>query len=659
MSASGSGTTNSLTGSSSSPQSRFSASPLSTHSPAGVAVTPNSQYPLRQTSMPVLSNAAALDPSNHYMRSGSASWIPSFSQDPTMQVPLTNQQWQRGPQQMLPQQVLDPALALFPGSSPLIGTAGSINESPRSTQMLPPQSLGTQRGSTSSLGSPHQHLAPTPSLTSHSTSPSSLDEPAERRSSQFSSSPGIWQDRTMGKSVESNASFVPESNYAIPSTYSPTANTTQAVYPPDFSGSSNFPSPGSTDLGLEFRQSFASDDEDGPPSSTASTYVGLDDVTLNAIQQRRQASAGLWATAFNQMTLRDGTYISLPANMSSLSNPYAANQIAQQFPQKRPSFPMFSAADGADPIKIPSLSDTKDLWKLFMADPAAAQTPGVGDPNEYLAPGLTPRPGIGRRTLSKSNSMPDLLSPLLHGQTSLSTYPTGITPQPDVPQQGYIPTQEPVADVPSASDDLAMIKWRNEIQQRQTFFNMMPGGRMGQASQPHPALLPTSFHLSGRPMASVLQQYPTALQQTLAPERTPSFGVSEQSGSASHLHSFAKTPSKLSSAMARPGNKRLASQTLGPEPQKKGGFESWYEADDGSLADAEDEVDVKVTPATRSWGEAIYPTGTYSASPLSYPPISGELPQTAIGLQPYPPSAMYYSTWPPIGGNPEFGKAGP
>lgn len=643
MTASGSGNATSIA--SSSPNSHFS-SPLSTNSPVST-VSPSTQYPHRQASMPVLSNNAGFEPINPYLVSNHSSWSGSFPPGPALQVPVPIRQWPH------PEQAFDPTLPLLSGRSSSIGTLPNINESPKSTQMLPPlvhNSLpALHRGSASSLGSPSQHLAPTPSLTSHSTSPSSIDEPAERRSSQFSSTSGLWQDPAIRRSFDSTASFLPDPNLPIPVGYS-SMDLTDRAYPTghqmgDAMTAQDYA--GIIDPRMQFRQDFVSDDEDGPSSSATSTYVGVDDSCFQATQHRRRSSAGLWASAFNQMTLQDGSLV--PMGVPNSSDLYANGQVPHQFHQKRPSFPMFQLAEGPDPIKMPSFSDTKDLWKLFMAEPGSVQTPGaIGETNELGASSLTPRPGIGPRTLSKSNSMPDLLSPVLTGQPFFSTFQNGLTLKPTEAQQSYLPSQLPdTITAPSPDDPVIMRKWRNEIHQRQTIFNMMPGSRMGKQAQWNHMAPPMRFNLNGRPMASVLQ-HPAALQQTLAPERTPSFGLGEQSGTASHPLSFAKTPSKLSSAMARPGNKRLASQTLVPESQKKAGFASWDEADDGSLADVEDDGGFRVTVSGKPGGEAISATNGAVGVPSNQATLLASLQASHLS---YPGVPFHHATWPPLGGS--------
>lgn len=669
MPASGSRTPTSLSGSSLSPQSHFSSPSQSVNSPITAMASPNIPYPQRPSSMVALPRQhVGLDSgqSMPYPAVNNAAWSNSFASG-LAEPSLTAGQWQQPPTGRPPANPsFDPALPLL-HSSPLAGTSSSVYEYSSPTQIptqIPlPQSYNPlsmrQRGSNLSSASPQQNLAPTPSLSSHGTSPSSTDEPAERRTSQFSISSGVWQDRTNGKPIDPNRSFVSDLNHAMPITYSPAQmhNTLalNAACQSDPSANSTFAWPGSgvpLDPSLQFRQSFASDDEEAtrPPSSAASVYGDFGESTFRAIQHRRRSSASLWATAFNQMTLQDGSKVPMAPSMMNPFDPYTAGQVSQQIHQKRPGFPMFTAPEGTS-SKVPSLADVKDLWKLFMSEPMPGQTPGAfGEKNnefESISPELMPQPELGHRTLSKSNSMPDLTSPSMYGPAFFSTYRNGTTPRPGEPQQSYMPTHQPEDHAHQAADDPILRKWKNEIQQRQATFNMMPGGKMGKSPQTDTMLPPNYLHLSDRPMASVLQ-HASALQQTLAPERTPSFGQQDQSSSSLHPHSFAKTPSKLSSAMARPGNKRLASQTLGPDQQKKGSFDLWNEADDGPLADAEDEGGLQNQPEWKTaGGEASFPAD-------SGMPPGGGYSNANMGPQQIVPgpqhtNRMFFSTWPPVG----------
>jgi len=144
---------------------------------------------------------------------------------------------------------------------------------------------------------------------------------------------------------------------------------------------------------------------------------------------------------------------------------------------------------------------------------------------------------------------------------------------------------------------------------------------------------------NSRPMASILQRSSAALDQTLGPERAPSFGLQTQyDGPTPTASTFNKlpfnnntyhhsqqnayqsrpttspaaagggamttprfvippiphpAPAKLTSASARPGNKRLASQTLVGADEKKATFTLFgaeEEEDDGGGEGEEEEA---------------------------------------------------------------------
>lgn len=563
---------------------------------------------------------------------------------------------------------LDPT-TVAPQYTPVLNSA-IIHASPATTHvpltasntMPPPSTIPTQ--------SPPQTLAVTPSLTSHTTSPSSTDELSEHRLSQSSilTENVALYDKT-APAHGPRKSITPDDNNPAPHHSPNKMAAPSSAYPfrPDLSGAS-YVWPQTT---IDPRTQFGSGQTglaDGVSASNAPTTYEQDGNGPSAVQHRRRSSAGVWASAFNQMTLQDGSTEGLP-----VPDPFTAVQVAQQTAQ-RPSFPTFTATDGTEKTRIPSLSDVKDLWKLFMAEPMTGPLQGVPKEGEGQAqPPLNlfaPRPTIGNRTLSKSNSMPDLQSPLLYGQS-----------QPFAEMgtaSGRIMTPKPFDQMSMAAtgkDDNVLSDWRNEIQHRQASFTMQPGGKLGRSgtsisptmrvattnpalsSEPSStmhAMLPPNY--PHRPIASVVQ-HSGALQQTLAPERIPSFGLTpgmEQSyipgtysvpNSASPTKSsfpqhtqqgFQRTASKLAAGqaqtahaspvfqysttynnamsassshlnahpssqpqaqpsmptlLARPGNKRLPSQTLGPDTQKRSTFAVWDgeedEADGGYEGEAE------------------------------------------------------------------------
>lgn len=466
------------------------------------------------------------------------------------------------------------------------------------------QYLGQLANVNGSNPSPPQAMLPTPSLTSHTTSPSSSDEPAERKSSLIGSITGLPAPGP----IKSDSYNSTTSGGAIKSFTPPTKPEALPLMPmPDQSAASSlyhWPTSAFTmDPRYQFRNTAApnqSDDEDGanPHSSSASVYNDQEDNAV-MLDSRRRSSAGIWASAFNSMSLQDG---SLPNSAATVPDPYTAVQVAQHITQPRPQFPMASLVESSEPTKMPSLSDVKDVWKLFMQDPQ----PGAGiTPKQEKREGemgmamITPRPGMGR-SLSKSNSMPDLTSPsLLSNQLYLLNGQGASDVLPQHPPSSH------------THEDATRQTWQTQISQRQASFTMQPGAKFGRnsadTSSNNSAMLPPPVY--GRPMASIIQ-HTGALQQTLAPERAPSFGLTPNAEKpnptnmtpphSAGMGTWSRTPSKLSqrttvtSATARPGNKRLPSQTLVPEAKKRSAsFSIWDEGDDGALGDTEDDTQAR------------------------------------------------------------------
>jgi len=202
--------------------------------------------------------------------------------------------------------------------------------------------------------------------------------------------------------------------------------------------------------------------------------------------------------------------------------------------------------------------------------------------------------------------MPDLTSPKLpqthayaqdlaategRSGSKQSTAFNSSTPRPSQLQQSYVPPQQPNEAPPV--DDGTVNQWNSVIEQRQAGFEIQPGGKMRKMSIPNssssqlpqppqnptvPAPAPQSVTmpppnlLTTRPLPAVLQS--SALQQTLAPERAPSFGQPfDQSTPPVPSSGSTRQGSKLGlnvlTSMARPGNKRLPSQTLVPDGAKR------------------------------------------------------------------------------------------
>ncbi|ORY33028.1 hypothetical protein BCR39DRAFT_520803 [Naematelia encephala] len=532
----------------SSPSSHYS-SPYSNPSTSPVNdVLPGPNPQRRSASM-----SDHIDATRHqtYMGNAAMTWGPATFPPPTPQSSIPNEHWQKQNAQAF--NMMAPPAPMAPrGSLPSnFGTLQASANTPSKTSSVSPQ----------------MHLAPTPSLTSLTASPSGSDELPERRTSQTQvpmPAQVSWQN---SKGLDPSHQFSFDPTYTL-TDYSPTSNFATATIPPDSSVLPSFswkpehtmPIP-TIDPRLQLRDPLASDDDtSGPVSARAS--VGRSDAgdQLNAahLQDRRRSStsSGIWANAFDQMSLQDSAAIAMAAATlagTDMSNPFNASQIAQTF--RRPSFPLVPGSEHGE-SRMPSSNDVKDLWRMFMAPTPNAN----GDrPNPLEANGgltHTPRPPFGR-SLSKSNSMPDLTSPSL--LATQQNYHLNVTPRADQLQSSYAPPHDPSVK-PSEDDGVVLHTWKSQIQQRQASFSMsmVPNAKMDKAAAP---LEPNN----NRPLPSVLQS--SALQQTLAPERAPSFGIGNfdaQSTPPGNLGNFTRAPSKLS----RPGNKRLASQTLGPEDAK-------------------------------------------------------------------------------------------
>lgn len=642
-------------------------------------------------------------------------------------VTATMQQQPLYPMQQQQQQ----AQQVSPLSNTSVGPTQSQGLSPSNGTALQ-VSLGAQANSTaqshalqkkkSSSASPGTHLATTPALTlgsSQTTSPSSSEELLERKGSQMGALAGQnWQQSQMYQPMpqlpggqqqpigllnaqtatgkDAGGDTKPNLSLLQP-TFAPDGSVQMSGISPTTTAPSmdflnmQFGAPGqmgvvwpqqmdaapvaTIDPRTQFRSNNANEDDDAASvqgsSSAASVYhFDPDENMVNAFAQPRRSSVGhaLWTNAFDSMTLQDGTVIPGSAVSDALNDPFTASRVAQAVSQRRPTFPLEIQGMDQTGSKIPSMSDVKDLWKLFMSDPMTSSVTPSGDRHmdfgNLAGPGgnvVTPRPDMGRRTLSKSNSMPDLKSPPAESASASSG--TTATPRAvDSKATSYVPGNaagaagalvktEPKADgnggnaqASGQPDDAAMRKWTEEIRHRQASFNFQPAmnGKIGgkgntppSAGGPSPATsavsppsnpgsttsqptmlppetLPNQQQPSqqqqqqqmppppNRPMASIFQRS-GALQQTLAPERTPSWGQSFEIGIPTQA-SFAKPgPSKLSSTMtastggndsdaqndasrppastavpimagststsvptsqARPGNKRLASQTL-------------------------------------------------------------------------------------------------
>ncbi|WVF70578.1 hypothetical protein IAT40_005370 [Kwoniella sp. CBS 6097] len=541
---------------SASPQSHFTSSPHSNSSP----VVPTNQIQVQ---------------ANHHRKSSTAS------------LPANPGQWNNfpvNPAQMANagnwQQNLGVPSGIAPGNivGQMQGASGLGDDLPLPYR----RTSGVSSHTGDSNASPQQIMAPTPSLTNNTISPPDIDEPFERRTSYTGTTgsfiPGTTEWQGMDpKQIDTTA----VSN--SPVQFSPTQS--QQVDIP-FSGSAyQWPSNNNSNV---WQDSSTDDGNSVLGSSVHSTFF---DMNAPQVEQRRRSSTGQWANAMAQMSLQDSANID-PASIP-LPETYA------EPPPRRPTFPTLTGVAEEPEIPIPSLSDVKDLWRLFMAEPMAGLTPAGEKQDEiHNAPMITPRPGLGKRTLSKSNSMPDLQSPMINGPAFFTTFLNGMTPRPAEQQGSYIPAQQAAAGGSGLSVDGPDVgKWSKEIQHRQSSFSLQGQPKVKSPSNDMPppahAQQPQNQRHQQqqrtRPLPSVVQRT-SALEQTLGPERVPSFGLSQfgiefptiqNQNQASNgmmnarfasAHAGNKAPHGLPPHMARPGNKRLASQTLVGDAGKKTTF---------------------------------------------------------------------------------------
>lgn len=526
--------------------------------------------------------------------------------------------------------------------TPLPGPSGAFRPG---SQSFPEHS--TSMGATDSASSLQGLHNGTPALTaSHSTSsPDSLEETRERSGSQGGPSTGLVFSSGSGglqKPLGSSDQQYPVN--AAPMTASPLAfmrhsldsnvtDSTMASVPWPNSASTM----GTLDPRVQFRNSVASVDEDAvsvPGSVRASACLELDDAN-HTIDHRRRSSAGTWANALNDLSLQDGAAAAaVVANAGmDMSIPFVAAQVAQAFQARRPSFPMFPMASSIpglqqDLSKPQSFGDAKDLWKLFMSEPMTGATPSKEgfDSLDIANRQMTPRPGLGKRnlsTMSKRNSMPELMTPSLAQTFTQSHF--------DVAAPGATgPAHQSHAEGSEVDD-----QWRSAISQRHASFDIAPGNGAGSHSF-HPTKAELMDGFGSRPLPAVFQS--SALHQTLAPERTLSFGLQSfdpQTPPGQSRLRQSQTPLKYSgSAAARPGAKRLSSQLLENAADKKrdsAAEDNWAENRTAARSDAKAQwvntqsyphggtVSLPVTATSTPMMGSAMPLGNQS----SWPPGSG------------------------------------
>jgi hypothetical protein len=409
--------------------------------------------------------------------------------------------------------------------------------------------------------SPHALPLQTPSLISHATSPDSSDE-LDRKSSLIGSVSSIGQSGHLLQKGHSYSSDTSTGGIRISPDTKPVMLPIQTNIANDLYSNSGY----MFDPTYQMRQQPLAHSDDEADALASSNTPVFNEQEEPAVTARRRSSVGIYANAFNQMSLQDGSIVN-----GMVPDPYTAVQFAQQLSAQRPSFPMATLEEGTEPTKVASSTDLKDAWKAYMQDPAQEKEGNAETTTST-------RPSMGR-TMSKSNSAPDLTSPSLAHQLPPYAVEDGLGPQAPGMQHGQ--TAPPPGEMTRET-------WDALIAQRQASFNIQLG-KFGRNPSSNTAMLPPPFN--SRPLASIMQ-HTGALQQTLGPERAPSFGSTPNSEKPNPTSTWARTPSKLApktSTFARPGNKRMPSQTLGPEAKKRSSsFSVWDETDEGELGDTED-----------------------------------------------------------------------
>ncbi|WOO78567.1 Cell wall integrity transcriptional regulator CAS5 [Vanrija pseudolonga] len=383
-------------------------------------------------------------------------------------------------------------------------------------------------------------LAATPALT-NSTSPAASDF-TDITSSASASVPTQW---ALPHSSESAWAFHPGIPSRSSSSEHPSLSSslqTNGMWAVDTSGDN------SSTLG-----SALSEDEDTPTSDGAKEDIHDHD-------RRRRSSASVWASAFNDMSIEDRANFTFDQSVDM--------NVGFQ-PQRHMSLPEGNDGQFAQ-YGLPTVD--LNLWKLFL-EPVALATP------EQRAHDLDPITNQDTpRGISKSNSMPDLTTPTT-ATASLSSFPVHHGPGGTTNTANMKTPTVHGTHVPS---EASMSKWKAQIQERHAAFNMRldPGKT---EKLPNPTFA-TGAQRQMRPQLHPLMGS-TALQQTLAPERTLSFGPPAFDPFGVLMTPgvvLVKTPTKLLSQESRPGNKRQASQTLVPDAAGKRSVFTVWRDDDGA-----------------------------------------------------------------------------
>ncbi|KIR74695.1 hypothetical protein I310_00969 [Cryptococcus deuterogattii CA1014] len=463
---------------------------------------------------------------------------------------------------------------------------------------LPSYSSQPQAQAEQSL-SPHRlSMTQTPSLADSidTSSEMEMDDPAERRGStnSFISSVPRAQWGSKSKEVEGVLRSIPNAD-AFEQNQSPIQTTSHQVSPvlgracqlSDRIPNTQWQSQGTINPKWQMRGSFSSDDESSSVLSSSANSTFLDQSVNSSANhedshhERRRSSGSTWDKAMEQMSIQDPQKNKPIVGENEDRSVLTVPEILETASEGTQELNDLVGTNTEQSSMMPTLSDVKDLWRIFMTEPATGLTPAGEKLNELdNIPVITPRPGMGKRTFSKSTSMPDLQSPLVAGPAFFSTFLNGMTPKPTEAQQSYMPSHLAEKDRPIVTEDLDepdMGKWSKEIEQRQSSFSLgKPNAKLGKGKADTLSRIsgvpnqPLATHPT-RPLASVVQRS-SALDQTLAPERLPSFGLTP----GFEIQNPLLSKLGLASADARAGSKRMASSTLAND-HKKATFTVWDE----------------------------------------------------------------------------------